>query len=384
MCLYCKSNSVDSCCNNINSQCPNQNKALSSGAIAGIVMGSIAAAALLAFGFIFFNKHKRRGHRISGYRAPYHHSSLVVAYLKSPSRTPSPEDDRDREIDPSTSNDNRESSMTSIENPAMVDFSEPEFSGYFVVKHPYVPQIQDELLLRPDDIVTIHIEFDDGWALGINRSLGLRGAFPLVCIASARPELVDQISVDSPEELEGYDTPLRSTAEDTLGRDALFSGDLSTSTGANTSAKSTAAQLVKRSLTLHTTNLALSTTHSPTAATDIPRRASSVRGHSSNTTTPHSGPSPITSSINLHQPSPARLRQHGSGVTGTGGGLTGEGGGGGADDPIEMQFTPHRSELQDSSNAGSTRSSGEEYSEGGRSNLDVSSPTSQTGLTFRK
>ena len=57
------------------------------------------------------------------------------------------------------------------------------------VIHPYEASMDDELTLRPGDIVTVTDLFDDGWGHGIiGRN---RGAFPLPCVAA----------LDSPEAL---------------------------------------------------------------------------------------------------------------------------------------------------------------------------------------
>ncbi|CAB4432135.1 unnamed protein product [Rhizophagus irregularis] len=52
-----------------------------------------------------------------------------------------------------------------------------------VVLFPYSAQLPDELELSLNDIIEVKQRFDDGWAVGINRSTGSEGAFPNVCVA---------------------------------------------------------------------------------------------------------------------------------------------------------------------------------------------------------
>lgn len=371
MCNYCHG-SMDPCCSDLDSSCGKP--PLETGAIAGIVTGTILTAALFGFGFVRYSRSKRSAHRLS--RGEYFSSPYVVYF---PSLMPTPEGDV-REITPDKEGSSHRL-FPSGALPGVTDesslggFPESQTVEYFVVIHPYFPQIDDELLLRLDDIVTIHHEFDDGWALGINRSMGMRGAFPVVCIASAPPEVVDQILVDSPEEQYDYGAQsLRSAAGGMEGDGAQYSDDQSMPTGAGSALS--AGQLLRRSLSLSTSNIA----SSPNQANNVPRRSSSVR--QSNSATPSTGLSPVQTS--LSPLSPVRLRQQGSGVAG----LVNDGNeemstaavGG---DPIEMQSTPTRSEGQGES-SNSSRSSGEGYSEGAVSNRGVGSPTSQTGLTFKK
>ncbi|KAI8332041.1 hypothetical protein BC941DRAFT_437321 [Chlamydoabsidia padenii] len=52
-----------------------------------------------------------------------------------------------------------------------------------VVKYAYPPQMGDELALNVGDIIMVALPFDDGWALGVNKTTGLKGAFPMVCVS---------------------------------------------------------------------------------------------------------------------------------------------------------------------------------------------------------
>ncbi|KAJ3118207.1 hypothetical protein HDU96_003247 [Phlyctochytrium bullatum] len=51
-----------------------------------------------------------------------------------------------------------------------------------VVLHPYTPQLSDEIELRPDDIVEVLAEYDDGWGKGQNTRTGAVGTFPMACL----------------------------------------------------------------------------------------------------------------------------------------------------------------------------------------------------------
>ncbi|KAI8099167.1 uncharacterized protein BX664DRAFT_289128 [Halteromyces radiatus] len=62
----------------------------------------------------------------------------------------------------------------------------------YTVIHAYPPQMDDELALNIGDIIMLALPFDDGWALGINMSTGLKGAFPLVCVSPASTFVMEQ------------------------------------------------------------------------------------------------------------------------------------------------------------------------------------------------
>lgn len=51
-----------------------------------------------------------------------------------------------------------------------------------IVVFPYSAQLPDELELSLNDIIEVKQRFDDGWAVGINRSTRSEGAFPNVCV----------------------------------------------------------------------------------------------------------------------------------------------------------------------------------------------------------
>jgi hypothetical protein len=69
----------------------------------------------------------------------------------------------------------------------------PPMEEFYEVRHPYPPQMGDELGLHVGDIVCVAMNFDDGWALGFNVTTGLKGVFPLVCVAPAPEEVLEQL-----------------------------------------------------------------------------------------------------------------------------------------------------------------------------------------------
>ncbi|KAI7907910.1 uncharacterized protein BX663DRAFT_482161 [Cokeromyces recurvatus] len=71
--------------------------------------------------------------------------------------------------------------------------TQPTVEEFFEVKHPYPPQMGDELALHVGDIVCVAMNFDDGWALGFNVTTGLKGVFPLVCVTPVPEELLEQL-----------------------------------------------------------------------------------------------------------------------------------------------------------------------------------------------
>lgn len=62
-------------------------------------------------------------------------------------------------------------------------YHEQDDTNLHIVKYAYPPQMDDELALSVGDIIMLALPFDDGWALGYNRTTGLKGAFPMVCVA---------------------------------------------------------------------------------------------------------------------------------------------------------------------------------------------------------
>ncbi|KAJ3024326.1 hypothetical protein HKX48_000001 [Thoreauomyces humboldtii] len=52
----------------------------------------------------------------------------------------------------------------------------------FTVIHPYNPLVGDELELRPNDVVSVRLAYDDGYAFGYNEATSTAGVFPLACL----------------------------------------------------------------------------------------------------------------------------------------------------------------------------------------------------------
>lgn len=70
---------------------------------------------------------------------------------------------------------------------------QPRPEDFYIVVHPYPPQMGDELALHVDDIICMALRFDDGWGLGMNIMTGHKGAFPLVCVSPIPREVLDQM-----------------------------------------------------------------------------------------------------------------------------------------------------------------------------------------------
>lgn len=52
--------------------------------------------------------------------------------------------------------------------------------------HPFFARRDDELSLKNGDLIQLHLEFDDGWALGSNVMDQTIGVFPMVCVMDPR------------------------------------------------------------------------------------------------------------------------------------------------------------------------------------------------------
>lgn len=184
-CQYCKQNSTDECCQSV--QCGTH---LSGGAIAGIVIGCILFTTIaLLCAFCVYKKKKRnqpiKTHGFQSSSNTFHTSEdnniektpQFLDTVAIPSNTVSPSFAM-----------NHLSTTSNAVNPLVTTTDE-----FFVVIHPYPPQMEDELGLNIGDIVCVAVQFDDGWALGFNVTTGLKGAFPMVCISPAPKESLDRI-----------------------------------------------------------------------------------------------------------------------------------------------------------------------------------------------
>lgn len=149
-CSYCHTNGTDTCCRSIN--CPK----IAVGAIIGIILGAIVFVAILG-ALLFIYKKKRKPNIAKQDSGVFGYESLASQRILT----------------------------AKPQNQPMEEFYE--------VKHPYPPQMGDELGLHLGDIVCVAMNFDDGWALGFNVTTGLKGVFPVVCVSPAPEELLEQL-----------------------------------------------------------------------------------------------------------------------------------------------------------------------------------------------
>lgn len=186
------------CCQNV-SGC---NSSLSAGAIVGIVIGCIILVALAIFAFVCICQRKRplanpflfmsssaaSSATTHGRSKEYNGKNIVeeepikVAPTPSPLTTVATRGSKIERVESSASN-------TIIPSATQT----PSNEEFYVVVHPYPPQMPDELELNYGDIICLALNFDDGWALGFNVTSGLKGAFPLVCISPAPEDCLDQL-----------------------------------------------------------------------------------------------------------------------------------------------------------------------------------------------
>ncbi|KAJ2963651.1 hypothetical protein NQZ79_g1461 [Umbelopsis isabellina] len=188
-CTFCKTNSSNSCCSSI-SGCNYQH--LSAGAIAGIVIGSVVAAVLVAMAIYFCFCRRRK---------PFQQESKLTSYVPQPFQNRNQRSfnvlrsGSRQSLVASSTYDPQSNSITSVipeEANGLTDFTH-EIEEFYVAMHPYPPQIVDELELHAGDVVCLAMIFDDGWGLGFNVNTGLKGAFPLVCVTPASREVLEQV-----------------------------------------------------------------------------------------------------------------------------------------------------------------------------------------------
>ncbi|KAI9016563.1 hypothetical protein CLU79DRAFT_837616 [Phycomyces nitens] len=198
-CAYCKEN-TDTCCKSVSS-CTK----LTKGAVIGISFGCLVAIAFA--GAIFFYLCYRR-------KLVRKDKFSFNTYVPPPKNIPSTESDPSPayRAEPESSQNlsayhddvqrtSREPVETSPfmtheelqEEQALAQQQQLALEELYEVVHPYPPQMGDELGLHVADIVCLAMRFDDGWALGVNVTTGLKGVFPVVCIAPASEELLERL-----------------------------------------------------------------------------------------------------------------------------------------------------------------------------------------------
>lgn len=175
-CDFCRSNSTDSCCQSL-SGCHR----LSTGVIIGIVIGClvfVGGLGAVVFFFCFNKKGHQKLQRTSMLRNGDLHNENTLAYESLGSKN--------------TLYSHQPSKHEIVENNQPPPL-QAQLDDFYEVKHPYPPQMGDELGLHVGDIVCMAMNFDDGWALGFNVTTGLKGVFPVVCVAPAPEELLEQL-----------------------------------------------------------------------------------------------------------------------------------------------------------------------------------------------
>jgi hypothetical protein len=193
-CQYCQVNgTTDACCRTMDG-C----RSLSVGAIIGIILGCLLFTAIvgaIVYWFCCFKNKKKKNHQgvsYNGFMMNQKHeihddndSSSVLGYeslasqgalVPQPAAVPTPQLPQPPPPPPM---------INTTPNTTLEEF--------YQVKHPYPPQMGDELGLHVGDIVCVAMNFDDGWALGFNVTTGLKGVFPIVCVTSLPEELLEQL-----------------------------------------------------------------------------------------------------------------------------------------------------------------------------------------------
>lgn len=212
-CRYCERNGDDMCCQNV-SGC---NSSLSAGAIVGIVIGCIIAVVLailalvcicrrkkpLSNPFLFMSSSASSSATTQGRNKEYNSNSIPEESIKVPP-TPSPLTTIATQGGNKVQRIESDASTTVIPSATQT----PSNEEFYVVVHPYPPQMADELELNYGDIICLALNFDDGWALGFNVTTGLKGAFPIVCISPAPEDSLDQLLSEDIQQQQQQGRPL--------------------------------------------------------------------------------------------------------------------------------------------------------------------------------
>lgn len=230
-CEYCQSNQQDTCCQSLKG-C----RKLSVGAIIGIIIGVLVFLSIVG-AIVFYLRSKKRtrkggvsysntGFSMNAKTEENHHhdSSSALGYESLGSQgvlVPPSQQHHQQQLQQEQqhlfNNHHHKSSMDTSTPPppshVLLPSLQPpppittttnttelpqQLEEFYQVKHPYPPQMGDELGLHVGDIVCVAMNFDDGWALGFNVTTGLKGVFPVVCVSPAPEELLEQLLYDQP------------------------------------------------------------------------------------------------------------------------------------------------------------------------------------------
>ncbi|KAI8378358.1 hypothetical protein BD560DRAFT_390149 [Blakeslea trispora] len=196
-CAYCFSHSeVDSCCQAV-AGCEN----MSISAILGITFGSLAGLAMVSTLVYFLYTRWWRRRKTDKEKDGFgrftmmkntNESGITSKQLMGQENTSYPSLSSQSYSTPPIA------TTPLIQPPA----PQPLLEEFYQVKHPYPPQMGDELGLHIGDIVCVAMNFDDGWALGFNVTTGLKGVFPVVCVAPAPEELLEQLLLPATDPVE--------------------------------------------------------------------------------------------------------------------------------------------------------------------------------------
>ncbi|KAI8335244.1 hypothetical protein EDC96DRAFT_524940 [Choanephora cucurbitarum] len=179
-CHYCQLHSEDKCCQTVEEIC--QKGSIPGSTIAGIVVGSVVGLALVLLGLVWLYRRRKR--------------SLFSCSANSSTATAVNQNEFKQQVVPINEKTFEEATgqhQQPLATEAPLSSATPFKEEFFVVIHPYPPQMADELALNVGDIICLALHFDDGWALGYNVTTGLKGAFPLVCITPASEESLGQL-----------------------------------------------------------------------------------------------------------------------------------------------------------------------------------------------
>lgn len=200
-CEYCDKYSEDTCCSSLRG-C----KSLSVGAIIGIIIGCLAFASIVGAIFFYFRCRNRRSKNGVSYTNTgfsmktkvenQNDSASALGYesLGSQGVLVSPQQQHLLFNKPTI----KTTGISNTQSQSPPPLLQQQLEEFYQVKHPYPPQMGDELGLHVGDIVCVAMNFDDGWGLGFNVTTGLKGVFPIVCVSPAPEELLEQLLYDQP------------------------------------------------------------------------------------------------------------------------------------------------------------------------------------------
>ncbi|KAI8332499.1 hypothetical protein BC941DRAFT_474276 [Chlamydoabsidia padenii] len=225
-CEFCQSTAnVPNCCQMVHCDKSGNGGTLQGFGVAtiiGIVFGALATLVLILLAGYCFSRSRRRRSSNKNNPPPFPPSTSSSSSYLSDSKTaiqdhhhqlqqpPSPQQEQQQQQGKHWMDNSKTPTVSLLKNTSATSLPSPislqddhhlQYSSssppppqqqqeeFYRVIHAYPPQMEDELAMGVGDVILLAFPFDDGWALGVNTTTGLKGAFPMICVARIEPSV---------------------------------------------------------------------------------------------------------------------------------------------------------------------------------------------------